>query len=56
MRGIFLVCLDHNFDIVMEDYFNRRITAKKAKELLNLKHTTFYKLLKEYRGEKYKDV
>lgn len=41
-----------NYDVVMADYYNRRITAKRAMELLNLKRTTFYKLIRENQEHK----
>ena len=41
-----------NFEIYYTQWKNGDITAVKAMELLGLKRTTFYKLVKEYEGSK----
>ena len=38
-----------NFDSVIEDWKNKKITAREAMTLLNLKPNTFYSMVKEYK-------
>lgn len=40
----------NNFELYYSQWKNEEITAVKAMELLGLKRTTFYKLVKEYEG------
>lgn len=48
-----MVTIPPNFPEVYEKYSNNEITAIKAMQLLNLRKTTFYKFVKEYRERGY---
>ena len=48
-----MVTIPENFPEVYEKYSNNEITAIKAMQLLNLRKTTFYKFVKEYRERGY---
>ena len=37
-----------NWELIYKQWKNKDITANKAMEILNLKRTTFYKLVKNY--------
>ncbi len=41
-----------NFEIVYQSWVGKKITARKAMQELDLKPTTFYKLINEYKSKK----
>lgn len=47
-----IIAIPKNFSDVYYEYKSNKITAKTAIELLHLKRTTFYKLLKQFEEEK----
>ena len=46
------ISVDENFEVIYAEWKDRKITARKAMELLNLKNNTFYRRVKEYENNK----
>lgn len=47
------VCIPHNFPEIYNRWQNREISAVQAMKILNLKKTTFYKFVKDFREKGY---